>query len=206
MGKANRLQIHPQSTSSFKEHAQNWSTCDLCPISKLSDKRILYSGPFPSTVVKVRVLFIGEAPGMSEYILGEPFVGPSGELLRTLIKETEKEVAQLYYDRRSYTLSHYLVNLIACTPFLDSTQSNIGEPSTEEIKNCSPRVQDFIDLVKPRAIACLGKLARKHINTNIPQIYLPHPASILRSTESSAKLMMAKFVTDLSHLLVSHGI
>jgi len=40
----------------------------------------------------IQILFVGEAPGKSEDLLGVPFIGPSGKLLRTAI-ETAIETA-----------------------------------------------------------------------------------------------------------------
>ena len=50
--------------------------CDLCPLCKERTNIVLPSGNLES-----RVVFVGEAPGENEDLMGKPFVGRAGKIL-----------------------------------------------------------------------------------------------------------------------------
>lgn len=58
--------------------------CTSCELHKLSGSAPV---PFSAPASGVRFVVVGEAPGPEEAKRGRPFVGPSGKLLRVLMKE-----------------------------------------------------------------------------------------------------------------------
>src|SRR5690606_28959274 len=58
--------------------------CTKCDISDFCTNKVTHRNS-AELKVPVDVLFVGEAPGLTEYTLEEPFVGPSGEVLENLI-------------------------------------------------------------------------------------------------------------------------
>ena len=63
-------------TSSFQQHREKWRDCQSCLLNKCRNRVVMARGKLPSPI-----LFIGEAPGESENVVGLPFVGPAGRLL-----------------------------------------------------------------------------------------------------------------------------
>jgi len=148
---------------SYATHKRKWSKCKKCLLCKVRHKIILGRGHIPCDI-----LFIGEAPGVSEDRLGRPFVGPAGKLLDRIIAEALPEA------RVAFT------NLIACIP--KDQDGKMEEPPLKSVKRCRSRLDEFVHLAKPQLIVCIGKLAAKHYNqVNVPQVSIVHPAAILRA-------------------------
>lgn len=67
--------------SPFRQHVENWKNgcgSSICT----GARKCIARGSVPCDVV-----FVGEAPGHSEQTLGQPFVGPAGQLLDSIIKK-----------------------------------------------------------------------------------------------------------------------
>tara|TARA_Y100000310_G_C20465730_1_gene707563 strand:- start:103 stop:663 length:561 start_codon:yes stop_codon:yes gene_type:complete len=84
------------------------------------------------------VVFIGEAPGRDEDIQSKPFVGRSGKLLRTFLKELDFN-------------NYYITNLVKCRP------PGNRDPTASEVKNCFPYLQLQLDKLNPKVICTLGR-------------------------------------------------
>lgn len=126
---------------------QAWEGCKLCPIGESCLNHVFGRGKLPA-----EVLFIGEAPGPQEDSHGYPFVGRSGELLETLIRDT-------YRLFRPY--SYFVTNTIACFPADENDPTKFRPPVEAEIRNCLPRLTDQLDIVRPQLIVFVGKVAAK---------------------------------------------
>jgi DNA polymerase len=122
-----------------------------------------------------RVMFVGEAPGAAEDQSGQPFSGPSGELLEKIIaamKLTPDDV--------------YLCNAVKCHP------QALQPLLPDELRACQPLLAGQIELIAPAVIVALGTTACKTLfNTsekidtlrgrwfshrNIPVMPTYHPA------------------------------
>jgi uracil-DNA glycosylase len=88
------------------------------------------------------LMFIGEGPGAEEDRQGLPFVGPAGELLGKVI-----EAIGLTRDRV------YIANIVKCRP------PGNRDPLPDEVAACRGYLERQIDLVRPRAIVALGRVA-----------------------------------------------
>ena len=88
------------------------------------------------------VRFIGEGPGEQEDLQGEPFVGPAGKLLDTML-----EIIDL--DRNKV----YIANMVKCRP------PRNRDPQDREQDACSGWLRRQIALVDPKIIVCLGRIA-----------------------------------------------
>jgi len=118
----------------------------------LPDRRILPDHVFGRGKLPAEVLFIGEAPGPQEDSHGYPFVGRSGELLETMIRDT-------YQLFRHY--SYFVTNTILCFPADENDPTKFRPPVEEEIRNCLPRLTAQLDLVRPDKVVFVGKVAAK---------------------------------------------
>lgn len=177
------------------QHKLNWEKCELCDLCATRNRVVLVRGNLPC-----EVLFIGEAPGASEDVIGQPFVGPAGKLLTKMVYDAE---------RSSRTFRHAFTNLVACIPIGDDGNKTV-EPSEVSIKACVDRLEELIKIAKPRGIVMVGKLAAKWIPKMFGYAHaekfatIDHPAFILRMNEAQRPLTIQRntvaisdFVTDL---------
>ncbi|MBY0270286.1 MAG: uracil-DNA glycosylase [Burkholderiales bacterium] len=132
-------------------------------------------------------LFVGEGPGADEDAQGEPFVGQAGKLLDNML-------AAIALKRGANV---YIANIVKCRP------PGNRNPQPEEAQACSVYLQRQIELIRPKLIIALGKVAavnllgrdasiaslrgQVHAWRGIPLIVTYHPAYLLRTLNDKAK-------------------
>lgn len=178
----------------YQLHSVEWKDCERCCLCSSRKQVVLGRG-----VVPCDILFIGEAPGESEDVIGEPFVGPAGKLLDQIIRQAL---------RRWPNLTYAMTNLVGCIP-RDANGDKVGEPEMESIEACAPRLQDFTEIAHPRLIVCVGALARDWIKpgfakstilpSKAPSIDIIHPAAILRANVAQKGLLIQRAVVTLTN-------
>lgn len=170
----------------YEQHKNKWSKCTQCSLHTSRSKVVLSRGKIPCDV-----LFIGEAPGVSEDVLGYPFAGPAGHLLDFIIENS-------FSDSR---ISYAMTNLVGCIP-LGEDGAKTAEPPKEAIKACSPRVNEMVVMCSPQLIVRVGKLAEKWYFTNaVPVIDVLHPAAILRMDITQRGLAVQRTIIDIATAL-----
>ena len=87
-------------------------------------------------------MFIGEGPGENEDLQGVPFVGRGGKLLDDML-----ELINL--DRTKV----YIANMVKCRP------PKNRDPLPTEQAACEHWLSRQIELINPRIIVCLGRIA-----------------------------------------------
>lgn len=158
----------------LRKHREDWGSCTRCPLHEGRAKVVLGRGKLPCDI-----LLIGEAPGESENVLGQPFVGPAGHLLDRIIRSAVPD-----------SMAWAITNLVACIPRQDG--SKVSEPDPDDILHCAPRLDEFVRMANPRLIVCVGKLAeswvigtkgRRHLLAwyNGAMIGIIHPAADRKS-------------------------
>lgn len=133
-------------------------------------------------------LIIGEAPGADEDRQGEPFVGRAGQLLNEMLKAIGLKREQVY-----------IANILKCRP------PGNRDPKPEEAASCSPYLQRQIELIQPKVILALGRIAAQrllqsstslarlrgqvhHLETTQSAVIVTyHPAYLLRSPAEKRK-------------------
>ena len=123
------------------------NNCNLCKIAQFTSQKIQYEGP-----INPYILFVGDSPSDIDDSLAAPFTGDIGTLLRYIIDEVN-----IPYN------SVGLVHAILCTPFESSLRDTIRPPTLEEMKNCSGKLGQLIDLIKPEIIVSVGKKAEQSL-------------------------------------------
>lgn len=152
----------------WQKHVKQWRRCTRCLLANQRSRVCLARGKVPCDV-----LFVGEAPGLSEDTLGSPFVGPAGNLLQKII------------DRNLRGRSYCLTNLVGCFP-REAKELGVNEPPKEAIEACSDRLEQMIELCNPRLVIAVGKLSDKWLKKShgfperLPYEMVIHPAAILR--------------------------
>ena len=134
-------------------------------------------------------MIVGEAPGQEEDRRGEPFVGRAGKML-------DEMLLSLDLDRGSV----FIANILKCRP------PNNRDPQAGEAASCRSYLERQIDLLAPRIIIAVGRIAAQHLlNTDepigrmrgkqhmledrqIPVVVTYHPAYLLRSPTQKRKV------------------
>jgi len=88
------------------------------------------------------IVFVGEAPGEKEDLIGEPFVGRAGKLL-------DKILAAINLSREDI----YICNVIKCRP------PQNRDPLPKEVELCEPYLKTQLSLINPKLIVALGRIA-----------------------------------------------
>lgn len=137
---------------------------------------------------QAQILFIGEAPGADEDRQGEPFVGRAGQLLNEMLRAIQLQRSDVY-----------IANILKCRP------PNNRDPKPEEAAQCWPYLKRQIELIQPRLLVALGRIAAQrllqtdapltrlrqkvHQQTEfaVPMIVTYHPAYLLRTPQDKRK-------------------
>ena len=154
------------------------AACERCP--HLASTRT--QTVFGVGALDPEICFVGEAPGADEDRLGEPFVGPAGQLLNRIIAAMGMKREEVY-----------ICNILRCRP------PGNRLPNSEEAANCREYLERTIELVRPKYICCLGACAvqnllatttpigrlrgRYQMFKEIPVLCTFHPAFLLRAPE-----------------------
>jgi uracil-DNA glycosylase family 4 len=158
------------------------STCTLCTLHATRTRPVFGVGDR-----NARWMVIGEAPGADEDRQGEPFVGRAGQLLNSMLKAMGLAREQVY-----------IANILKSRP------PNNRDPRPEEVRACIPFLYRQIELVNPRMILCVGRIAAQNLlNTDAaigklrgrlhklatgrPMVVTYHPAYLLRSPGEKRK-------------------
>ena len=133
-------------------------------------------------------LIIGEAPGAEEDKQGEPFVGRAGKLLNSMLFACGLQREQVF-----------IANILKCRP------PENRDPKPEEVAACAGYLKEQIDLLQPKIILAVGRIAAQNLmqtetpigkmrghryeygDTGIPVVVTYHPAYLLRSPREKRK-------------------
>lgn len=205
--------------SRWTDHMQAWKSCNRCHLCSGRTNVVLARGSIPCDV-----LFIGEAPGESEDVIGKPFIGPAGKLLDHIINKAIGGVVLPQTDENGndIPIRTAFTNLVACIPREEDGQK-ATEPDAEAIKHCAPRLKELVQMCRPSLIVRVGKLSQKYVAgqaqfsdyqnhraSNFGELpWIPkdkfllfcditHPAAILRANVAQQELMAQRCIVDLA--------
>jgi uracil-DNA glycosylase family 4 len=164
--------ITPENWQSLQVEVAECKACGLCETRK--------NTVFGAGNQQAEWLFIGEGPGQHEDEQGEPFVGKAGLLLTEMIRAMGLAREQVF-----------ITNIVKCRP------PDNRDPHKDEISACQPYLQRQIQLIQPKIILAVGRIAAQtllatdapvsrlrgqvHQLNNIPLVVVYHPAYLLRS-------------------------
>ena len=160
------------------------ANCTACELHKTRKQTVFGVGHH-----KADWLIIGEAPGADEDRQGEPFVGRAGQLLTQMLRAVGLAREEVF-----------IANILKCRP------PNNRDPKVEEVAACQPYLGRQIELLEPKIILALGRIAAQSLlqtstpigkmrgrlyhleNYNIPVVVTYHPAYLLRSPREKRKV------------------
>ncbi len=151
-------------------------------------------------------MLVGEAPGDSEDLQGQPFVGPAGAMLNRALEEAGLE-------RRSV----YVTNAVKHFKFEPRGKRRLHvKPAGSEIQACRWWLEEELRLLEPQGVVALGATAARGLLGRIVTITATrgkllqlgehtrmlvtiHPSYLLRMTDREAqRAEYRRFVADLS--------
>lgn len=157
------------------------SKCIRCPLHSSRTQAVFGVGN-----ENAEWLIIGEAPGAEEDRRGEPFVGRAGQLLDEMLRAAGQQREQVF-----------IANILKCRP------PNNRDPEAEEAAACRAYLQRQIELIQPRIILAVGRIAAQqlletdtpvgrlrgqlHRFEDTPLVVTYHPAYLLRSPTQKRK-------------------
>lgn len=189
----------PDSTS-LKVLEEASRGCLACEWARKCTQTVFGNGP-----KNARIVLVGEQPGDIEDQKGEPFVGPAGQMLRSIIKETGFDESTIY-----------LTNAVKHFKFEPRGKRRIHQtPSARDVSVCKPWLEAELKSIKPEVLVCLGATAAKSIFGHgfritqsrgewIESEWCPntiaswHPSAILRVPDrDAAEVMRQDLMKDL---------
>jgi DNA polymerase len=178
----------PESPDVARDEPLDWEAlraavagCSLCSLCQTRTQTVFGVGNTAADW-----MIIGEAPGAEEDRRGEPFVGRAGKLLDEMLRAVGqgRDVA-------------FIANVLKCRP------PNNRDPRPEESAACRPYLDRQIELIKPKIILAVGRIAAQllldtdapvgrlrgtvHRLDDIPLVVTYHPAYLLRSPAQKRK-------------------
>jgi uracil-DNA glycosylase len=164
-----------QQYPSLKTLFEATKNCQKCKLGATRKNYVFGEGN-----ENAKLVVIGEAPGADEDESGRPFIGRSGELLTKILSSVKFERSDIY-----------ICNIVKSRP----PQNRNPEP--DEIAACMPYLLRQIELIRPKMILALGKVAantllennlsmmamrgKVHRWKNIDVVATYHPAALLRN-------------------------
>lgn len=98
-----------------------------------------------------KIIFLGEAPGYDEELQGQPFIGPSGDLLRSALAACGLKKSRCY-----------VTNAVKFRPSpSDVMGRETRTPTKEELLAFRPLLLREIAIVEPQLVVCIGGTAAK---------------------------------------------
>jgi DNA polymerase len=203
------MYLHPlRATPKLPRDDGDPATCRRCILWREATQAVVGEGPRGA-----RLMLIGEAPGSDEDRIGHPFVGPSGELLRELLREVGLEPGQVF-----------LTNAVKHFGYHWRGRRRMHKtPAQREIEACNIWLRREIDEIVPRVIVTLGTTALKAIlgerlaivtarerslsgPVGIPVVATYHPLALLRAPAQEEKEALRRTViSDFRHALSLAG-
>ncbi|PQZ83127.1 MULTISPECIES: uracil-DNA glycosylase family protein [unclassified Brevundimonas] len=129
------------AATTMDDLAQAIAAFEGCPLRAMGAKQAVFARGNP----KGSILLIGEAPGETEDLRGEPFVGQAGQLLDRML------AAAGLADQA------FMTNTVFWKP------PGSRSPSPQEQAACAPFVERAFALMQPKAVLLVGAAAAKSV-------------------------------------------
>ncbi len=174
----------PAGTTTWESLRSEVLACTKCPLHASRTQ-----GVFGVGNREAQWLVVGEAPGAEEDRRGEPFVGRAGHLLDAMLKAIGLSRGR----------NVYIANVLKSRP------PGNRDPKPEEVAACLPYLMRQIELLKPRVMLAVGRIAAQNLlatdtplgrlrgkvhhfgELNTPLIVTYHPAYLLRTPGDKRK-------------------
>lgn len=167
----------PPRATGLDQVAAEAAICTRCRLAETRHRVVFGAGDR-----QAELMLVGEGPGAEEDRQGLPFVGAAGELLTRILQAIDLTREQVY-----------IANIVKCRP------PGNRDPQPDEAAACRGYLEAQIDLVAPKILVALGRIAAQNLLGNetplgrlrgrwhevrgIPLMVTYHPAALLRNPE-----------------------
>ena len=156
-------------TAILRQMQEDLQQCRNCGLCEGRTQAVLGAG-----VPNSRIVIVGEGPGRNEDEQGKPFVGRSGQLLDQMLEQVgtfpEPECVHHQYCE---------------VPSAGRT----SDPMPEECLACRPWLDKILELIDPKIILCVGRIAAQQLFD--PNFRVTRQHGEIR--ERDGRLVMATF-------------
>ncbi len=171
--------------------------CKGCELYCHATQVVPGRGPATATL-----MLVGEQPGDKEDLAGEPFIGPAGAVLDSILAELRIPRPEVY-----------VTNAVKHFKFVQRGKLRLHQnPRMSEISACRPWLLAEIEAIKPKVILCLGASASKSLlggtfalmKDHGKLIHSPyaekvlatiHPSAVLRARDEPNRQQLKHFLT-----------
>ncbi|MCW4010124.1 MAG: uracil-DNA glycosylase [Candidatus Bathyarchaeota archaeon] len=153
---------------SLKDLNTKIAQCRKCKLWKDTNNAVPGEGP-----ANAKLMLVGQNPGAEEDKTGKPFVGRAGKFLNKVLSENG-------IDRNEVFVSNIVKHV---------TPQN-RPPFPDEVEACVPYLAAQMELVKPRIVVLMGKVAWQAPRLEgIEYIETVHPSAAMRFTKMRNRFM-----------------
>ena len=198
MDEAARLAALERGPDALEALARDAAGCTACHLHRDATQTVFGRGP-----ADARLVVVGEQPGDREDFAGEPFVGPSGQLLDRALGDAGIRRDQVY-----------VTNAVKHFKFTVRGKRRIHQtPKSEEIKACRPWLDAELTTIRPDVVLALGATAAKALlgpsfrvtkqrgevieRDGLRLTATLHPSALLRLPSDQRSVAVADFTDDL---------
>lgn len=155
-------------TAILRQMQEDLQQCRNCGLCEGRTQAVLGAG-----VPNSRIVIVGEGPGRNEDEQGKPFVGRSGQLLDQMLEQVGLSRNQ----------NVFITNIVKCRP------PENRDPMPEECLSCRPWLDKILELIDPKIILCVGRIAAQQLFD--PSFRVTRQHGEIR--ERDGRLVMATF-------------
>jgi uracil-DNA glycosylase len=138
------MSVENRKRLELDQHVAALLRCRRCPRMK--------STPVSGGAIVSNIMVIGQAPGPREPVLRRPFAHTAGKTLFRWFEEF------LGMNEAAVRSTIYFAAVCRCFPGKNSSGTD-RVPSPDEIRNCSSWMNNEIQILRPRLIIPVGRLA-----------------------------------------------
>ena len=128
----------------LERHVAQLRNCRRCPL--------IHPPPVSGGAVLSKIILVGQAPGVREPVAGKPFAWTAGKTLFRWFEETSGLTEEMVRGKI------YFAAVCRCFPGKAPGGSD-RVPNPQEIENCASWLDREIEILRPRLVIPVGKLA-----------------------------------------------
>lgn len=106
--------------------------------------------------VQTEMFFIGQAPGVHEGTIGQPFAWTAGKTLF-------RWLATIGVSEETFRQRVYMTAVIRCFPGKAKAGGGDRVPNRQEIERCAAWMHDEVQIVRPKLVMAIGRLAIERV-------------------------------------------
>lgn len=155
--------------------------------------------------ISARIVIVGEQPGDEEDLMGRPFIGPAGSLLRQALQDLNVNAGSVYITN---AVKHFNYDM-------RGKQRVHKAPTARAVEQCGTWLERELALLNPAVVIALGRTAQRALlRLFAPAVdgawttskgaaieVLAHPAALLRAGEAHGSAGYLRWLNQWAQVL-----